>query len=186
MQPPRSLKHPECCFGSGRLGAFEFKSATYITHCVVNSWPSTMYSVPGAHYPAQQLSCLLQILLFCPNSSFSSFFQIQPIMPIAHPVYVLANYNLSAQHGAHTESLSANASRILQPDRFTFQTANGNPTSNQQNVALAIICIFPIMAFFMVSLRIYSRTRARQIWIGMIQFVLLHVIPTLATVYLPC
>ncbi|KAI7923317.1 hypothetical protein M0657_004915 [Pyricularia oryzae] len=86
-------------------------------------------------------------------------------MPIAHPVYVLANYNLSGEHGAHTESLSANASRILQPDRFTFQTANVNPTSNQQNVALAIICIFPIMAFFMVSLRIYSRTRARQIWI---------------------
>ncbi|KAH8841408.1 hypothetical protein MCOR27_000900 [Pyricularia oryzae] len=86
-------------------------------------------------------------------------------MPIAHPVYVLANYNLSGEHGAHTESLSANASRILQPDRFTFQTANANPTSNQQNVALAIICIFPIMAFFMVSLRIYSRTRARQIWI---------------------
>ncbi|TLD03692.1 uncharacterized protein PgNI_11570 [Pyricularia grisea] len=107
-------------------------------------------------------------------------------MPVAHPVYALANYNLSGGNATPTESLSSNASRILQSDRFTSQTPNVNPTSNQQNVALAIICIFPIMSFFLVSLRVYSRTRARQIWIDdiLIGLAMLLMIPMTAGSYM--
>ncbi|TLS24517.1 hypothetical protein PpBr36_09084 [Pyricularia pennisetigena] len=107
-------------------------------------------------------------------------------MPVAHPVYALAHYNLSGENVAPTESLPLNASKIPLPNIFTSQTADANPSSNQQNVALAIICIFPIMAFFLVSLRIYSRARVRQIWIDdiLIGLAMLLMVPMTAGSYM--